>query len=272
MDIDNITSASAGDTQNTTQSTVETTNTTVDTTQPTVVSSDWREALAQEFKEHKSLKDYKSVDDLVKSHINLEKMIGKKQPSVIGAEGETVYEADAYKYEVAEGQPTIVPEIFDKVSAKAAELKITPAAFKELVSEFLGAEGELGKQNEMRQAEALKTAENTLKEKWGSEYETKLTNAHKAFELFSSPELKETVGNLSVEAKTALTDIMANVYSKIGETSFGKGGSQNSGLTSQQAQIKIDEIRNDPNSPYNKGEPAARAEMTRLYLAAQGQV
>ena len=44
MDIDNTTSASAGDTTITTQPTVETTNTIVDTTQPTGVPLDWREA------------------------------------------------------------------------------------------------------------------------------------------------------------------------------------------------------------------------------------
>ena len=103
------------------------------------VSHDWREALGQEYRSHKSIKDYKSVNDLVKSHINLEKMLGSKQPSLVGEESKTVYEPDAYKYSAEEGKPAITPEIFDKVSAKAAALQIPPAQFQELVNEFLGA-------------------------------------------------------------------------------------------------------------------------------------
>ena len=233
-------------------------------------SNDWREALGEEYRAHKSIKDYKSVNDLVKSHLNLEKMLGTKQPSLVGEESKTVYEPDAYKYSAEEGKPAITPEIFDKVSAKAAALQIPPAQFQELVNEFLGAETEIVEQSKAAEATAVKEAETSLKTEWGANYDQNIDNAHKAFELFATPELKEEVSNLPVSVKTSITKMMSSIYSKIGETTHGKEGGQKNSLTPEQANAKIAEIRNDLKHPYHTGDIAAKAEMTRLYLAASG--
>lgn len=233
-------------------------------------SKDWREALGEEYRSHKSIKDYKSVNDLVKSHLNLEKMLGAKQPSLVGEESKTVYEPDAYKYSAEEGKPEVIPEIFDKVSAKAAALQIPPAHFQELVNEFLGAETEVMGQSKAAEAIAVKEAETSLKTEWGANYEQNIDNAHKAFELFATPELKEEVSNLPVSVKTSITKMMSNIYSKIGETTHGKEGGQKNNLTPEQANAKIADIRNDLKHPYHTGDIAAKAEMTRLYLAASG--
>jgi hypothetical protein len=234
-------------------------------------SSDWREALGEEYRANKSIQNYKNVNDLVKSHLHLEKMLGAKSTPIIGEEGKTVYEADAYKYNVEEGKPNITPEIFDKVSAKAAALQIPPAQFQELVNEFLGAESELIEAGKAAAATELKTAEDSLKKEWGANFEENLTNAHKAFELFATPELKQEVSNLPMSVKTSITKMMSSIYSKIGETSLQKQGGEKNSLTAEQATAKIREIRNNPDHPYHKNDPAARADMAKLYLAADGK-
>lgn len=238
---------------------------------PNTPSSDWREALGEEYRANKSLQNYKSVNDLVKSHLHLEKMLGSKATPIIGEEGKTVYEADAYKYNVEEGKPNITPEIFDKVSAKAAALQIPPAQFQELVNEFLGAESELIEAGKAAAATELKAAEDSLKKEWGANFEDNLTNAHKAFELFATPELKQEVSNLPMSVKTSITKMMSSIYSKIGETSLQKQGGEKNSLTPEQATAKIREIRSNPEHPYHKGDQIARADMAKLYLAAEGR-
>jgi len=234
-------------------------------------ASNWREALAEEYRANKSIQNYKSIDDLVKSHLHLEKMLGSKATPIIGEEAKTVYEADAYKYNAEEGKPAVTPEIFDRVSAKAAALQIPPAQFQELINEFLGAESELAEAGKAAEATELKSAEDSLKKEWGANFDENITNAHKAFELFATPELKKEVSNLPVGVKTSITKMMSSIYSKIGETSLQKQGSEKNNLTPEQATAKIREIRNNPEHPYHKGDQAARADMANLYLAADGK-
>lgn len=237
---------------------------------PATTPTDWREALGEEYRANKSIQSYKSIEDLVKSHIHLEKKLGQKAPSLLGEASKTVYEAEAYKYAAEEGQPTIQPEIFDKVSAKAAALQIAPAQFQELVSEFLGAESQFAEAQKAASATQLKAAEDSLKQEWGTNYEEKLEKAHKGFELFATAELKAEIADLPVSAKANLTRMMAEIYSKIGETSMKKEGNQNNSLTPEQANAKIASIRSDSSHPYHTGDVAAKAEMTQLYLAAAG--
>lgn len=234
-------------------------------------SSDWREALGEEYRANKSIQNYKSVDDLVKSHLHLEKMLGSKSTPIIGEEGKTVYEAEAYKHQAEEGKLTVAPEIFDKISAKAAALQIPPAQFQELVNEFLGAESAMVEAGKAAAATELKAAEDSLKQEWGANYDENLGKAHKAFELFATAELKAEVSTLPMSVKTSITKMMSSIYSKIGETSLQKEGGSKNSLTQEQATAKISEIRNDPNHSYHKGDINARADMAKLYLAAEGK-
>lgn len=251
---------------------VETTTTsTVGTTasvESTQTPSDWRQALAEEYRSHKSLQNYKSIDDLAKSHLHLEKMLGQKQQGIVGEPAKTVYEPDAYKYQAEEGKPQVAPEIFDKVSAKAAALQIAPAQFQELVNEFLGAESEFMSQSQEAQKAEMLNADKSLKEEWGAHYEEKIEGAHKAFELFATQEIKEQVASFPASVKVGLTKMMAGIFGKIGETSMQKGGVDSGTSAQQQALSRIDAIRKDSSHPFHSGDIDAKAEMTKLYLTA----
>ncbi|MES0385528.1 MAG: hypothetical protein ABUJ98_13190, partial [Hyphomicrobium sp.] len=61
----------------------------------------WRDALSDERREHPSLKDYKDVDGLAKSHIEQSKLIGEKRLVIPRDDAPETWEA----YHKAGGRP-----------------------------------------------------------------------------------------------------------------------------------------------------------------------
>lgn len=188
--------------------------------------------------------------------IELEKELGKKEE----------FKAEDYTYEKPEYE--VNEDIINTVKDKAVELGIKPEAFKALVQTFFTKEGEALKALQAEQQASQNEMQDSLKEQWGDKYEERLEKANKTWNALMPEGDDKLMSELPENAKLAISKIMDNISGKISEGFIGKGGGGNKGLDKLQALNKIQEIRNDLNSPFNKGDFRAQEEMTKLYSEA----
>lgn len=222
---------------------------------------DWRTNLSPELKEHPSLATYKSVDDMAKSHINAQKLIGKKGIIPPGKDAKPE-EIDAFHK--ALGRPD-KPEDYKLSEVQAPEGMTEDANLK---SGFLATAHAKGMTNE--QADAIyswynkqvegaiaqhveknkvmkETTEAELRTEYGKAYDQNLDIAKKFIHKFGDEKamqaLEEGLGNdprlirMLVKAGKSFSEDMLHV-------------SSNTTLTPDEAKAEIRKIKGDPKHPY----------------------
>lgn len=224
----------------------------------------WIDQLSDnDLKSSKSLANFKDIDGLAKSYINLEKKLGSPKEDV-------EYKAEDYTFELPEDY-TPNNDILDPVKEKAIELGIKPESFKELVQTFAGKEAEvLGQLNQQQQDQANEIQE-SLKKEWGNKYEERIEAADKVWQQFTSPEDDKILETLEPTAKLAIAKLMDNISQKITSPSIGKQEGATL-LTREEADNKIQAIYKDKDHPFHRGEPSAVAEVFELQKARVGEV
>lgn len=211
----------------------------------------WIESLSDaELKESKSLSNFKDVEALAKSYVNLEKKLGApKEPEK--------YELDDYGYELPEGYQGN-NEILDNIKGKAAELGVKPEAFKTLIEEFTSQEQDyIGKLQSEHQAELQKQIDEEakyLKEKHNLAPKDIIEKSRNAWGSFADERYKDLFNNLDRGTQLVVADMLNNISSKISEGSIGK--QETYMLTKQEAQNRIEEIYSNPS--YLNGDTATR--------------
>jgi len=158
-----------------------------------------------ELKDHPSLKNFKSPNDLAKSWVNAQKLIGKDKIPLL-SEKSTPEERDAFynklgRPEKPEGykfEP--LPEPIQNESREknfqtfAHKQGLTQAQASELRgwwAEEMNAEmSQMSEQNEVSQKET----ETALRREWGMAYQQKMVTANKVLSQFSEPTQKKLMG------------------------------------------------------------------------------
>jgi|DEB0MinimDraft_6_1074348.scaffolds.fasta_scaffold05927_5 hypothetical protein len=191
----------------------------------------------EEIKGSKSLSNFKDINGLAKSYINLEKKLGApKEPEN--------YAPEDYTYELPENYQAN-DDLLNLVKDKSVELGIKPEAFKQLVETFTGEESKIIQGIQADNEARINELQNSLKEEWGNSYDDNLKIAENTFKRFATEEDQEQFASLSPEGQLAVAKIMHNVSQQIGEGTQGKVGNSQGGLTKEDALVKISEIRND---------------------------
>lgn len=194
----------------------------------------------EELKSSKSLSNFKDINGLAKSYINLEKKLGApKEPET--------YTEDQYNFEAPENY-TINEEVFNPLKAKALELGMKPEGFNELAKTFIESEMKQSAAN----AKALEEMESTLKSEWGNAYDEKLKASFNTWKTFAGEENAGIIEDLDPKAQLAIAKIMDKVSSSISESSVGKIPVTQNVTTKEAALEKIAEIRADKT--INEGE------------------
>jgi flagellar motility protein MotE (MotC chaperone) len=224
----------------------------------------WIEQLSDsELKGSKSLANFKDIDGLAKSYINLEKKLGAPREDV-------KYSAEDYGYELPEDyEPN--EEILGSIKDKAFELGVKPDAFKALVETFVGKESEALNQLNLNQKEQADQIQESLKKEWGNKYEERLEQADKTWQQLTSPEDDKVLDGLQPDAKLAIAKLMDNISQKISTPSIGKQEGT-SLLTKEEASNKIQAIYNDKDHPFHRGDQSAVAEVFELNKVKVGEV
>lgn len=226
----------------------------------------------------------KSGEDVAKSYIELSSKIGAKGLIV---PGENASEQEVSDYHKALGRPDLaagynlqLPEGAHKgvISTPEGQKEFKEECFKNGLS-AKQAEGLYGwytnklsntlTQNDEKQTADKNTAETELRSKWGMVYDNKVALAQNVLSKFGGDKMQSLIDS-GVGNNPVLIEMLANIGDKLSEDVLGPNGKSSTGaLTPEAAQAKINEIRNNPNSPYNAGDhpmhKEAVEEMTALY-------
>ncbi len=191
----------------------------------------------QEIKDSKSLSNFKDINGLAKSYVNLERKLGSpKEPEN--------YNPDDYTYNLPKDYEAN-SDLMGLVKDKSIELGIKPEAFKQLVETFTGKESEILQQSKLDNETKINNLQESLKQDWGNSYDTNLKIAEDTFKRFATEDDQEGFAELPPESQLAVAKIMHNVSKQIGESRQGKVANQ---ITNPQE--TLDSIYNNTSHAY----------------------
>lgn len=212
------------------------------------------EGLSEENKSYVSNKGFKSVEDVITSYRNLEKLQGVPQDKIIkmpdennAQEMDAFYKklgrpekAEDYKFDILQGQDdklakAIAPELF-KVGLTQKQAN---AIYKAL---------ETANINDHKRMQELATKEEEdLKNEWGNDYNKNLLLAQKAARI-AGVSAEEIDSLQKATSYKTVMNMFKNLAGKFGEDTL-KGADVNMApkynLTPQEAREKIEQLKND---------------------------
>ena len=244
-------------------------------------SISWKESLPEDIKEDPSLGSIEPVENLAKSYVNAQRLIGKDKivvPGEFATEEEwktNVFSklglpdsVDKYEIQVAGGE-ALDQEFFGGFKKAAHEAGVLPTQAQKIF-DWYGKEA-------VRQGEAATQAAQTnvnekveeLKKDWGGAYEAKVKAAQAAVAHFTDTDFKEYLDESGLGNDPNLIKTFAKIGETLTEDQFKESGPVKLGTTPTDAQAQINTVMGDPNHAYhNKNHPNhknAVAEVQRMY-------
>ncbi len=261
------------------------------TTPETVLETaqEWRATLPEDIANHSAIKDIKTVEDLAKSTINAQKMVGADRVSIpakdAGDEAWSEFytklgrpeQSDGYELPTENMPDTLSPEVHAALSSEAHRLGLNKQQYAGLVRHMVTTAHEKQQGNAKAQDENRQAAETELRNRFGSAYDQNLNLAKTAVEKFGG----ETLMSRLAETGLANDPELIEAFSKIGrlvaeDEVIGGGGGQSFMLSPEEAKSEIDRKLSDPDFRDNyfnghlPGHKHAVQEMQKLYDLAHG--
>lgn len=199
-------------------------------------SKDWKELLPEDIRGHQSLANYQTLEGLVKSHINLEKMLGSEKvpvPKEGDQDGWSRYfkaaglpdNPDGYAF----AKPEALPEGFQydealdkRLAGMMHKANLLPGQAKPLREELMKmvAEGVTENVNATKQQQAAREVEiqratEALKQEWGPTFEQRGKVAGAAINKFLSPETIAAMDAVGLANNPAIVKDMYNLGVKL---------------------------------------------------------
>jgi hypothetical protein len=242
--------------QNNTENSTSAENVPLETTQNESTTS-WIDNIQDsELKSSKSLSNFKDVEGLAKSYVNLEKKLGQpKEPEK--------YEADQYNYEFGEDYKPH-EAIYKSFTDKAIELGVKPDAYKELIETYVKSEQQAINDFNKEQEALNEEFTSKLKEDWGNDYSKNLEKAENLWTKFAPENADKMFSKMTPDMKGAVAKAMFNI-SKTMSDSHVEAPNKTQDLTKEEIQNKIKAIYSDKNHPWHKGAKEGLEEMNELY-------
>jgi hypothetical protein len=237
-------------------------------------AADWKSTITDEgLKAHASLGKFKSNEDLFKSYVNLEKLVGKeKLPVPTDKDGKEIWDAvyarlgrpeDPKGYKLPdlqkpEGFPDYDPKDMEGLLSKAHELGLNNKQMGELYKTFM--EGEISKYNQFSEekAQGRINAETQLRKEWGKAYEEKMLKAKGVLNSMADDDIKQlTEEGLGNDPR--FIKFLSNIAGKVSEDAIG-GKPRGFAMSPEEAKSEIARIQGEamanPKHPYiNKEHP-----------------
>lgn len=239
---------------------------------PATETKTWRDALPEEFRNDASLANFKNVDDLAKSFIHAQKLIGKDKV-VVPTSSSTPEEWNSFYKKVGMPEPdkyAVDGLGDDEASAKLKDLfvknNILPAQAKNimefLASEFSGTEEDTSGDYEA----AIQAGIEDLKADWGEAFAPNLQRAVAVVDMFGGDEMKEYLRETGLGNDPNLIRLFAKIGAQFSEDSFK--GTPTQTISKQDALARINALYADRQGPLlNSRDPRhadALAEVEKL--------
>lgn len=230
--------------------------------------------LSDDIKTAKSLSNFKDVNELAKSYLNAQSLIGKR---VSEMSPEDLKALDAVrgipeapsKYTLPEELPS---ELTDKYREIAAQAKLTQEQAKTVLDSYIMLERKAHEEMAARQEHMRQESLSMLQKEFGLAFDQKMDIAKRAVNTFGGDELKQALN------ETGLGDhpVLVKVFAKIGQqlledTTVEADKATTFGISPAEAQATIENKMLDPEfrqaylSGHHPGHKAAVAEMARLF-------
>lgn len=231
-------------------------------TPPAEPPSDWRSGLDDTIKGHATFANFKSVNDLAKSHLEAQKLIGRKG-IILPQEGASEEEIGEFYNSL--GRPKTAEEYkLDEIKAPegveidenargeflkvAHKLGLQPHQVNGLIKWQVEGEGVKSKASDDSRTEAIEKAETDLRKEWGTAYDANISMANKLIGKFGNKEavedLKDGLGH-----SPSLIRMMANIAKGMSEDTLGPGSAIMT-KTPAEAQKEISQIQNNKKHAY----------------------
>lgn len=257
-------------------------------------ANDWRTSLPEDMRGLPAIKDYKDVASLVKSHVNLQQMIGHDKIVVPNDKSTPEQVAEFYnklgrpvdpdKYKLPEvkftngaGVPDEAKKHFMGIFHKVG---LTQKQAEQLYAEYGTFEGQLVS----KRMEGIKASQDQaiegLKKEYGDAYGQRVTAAQVAVKTFGSPELMKWLDETGLGNDANFIKFFSNIGLALLDDKAVGGGETKFMETPAQAQEKIAALKKDKDflaRLTNKQDPnhkAARELWDELHakLSPKGQL
>ena len=238
--------------------------------------------LPEAFRDNPSLKDFKSLDDLLNSHLQLRSTVGADKNSVIkiphdGPIPDEVWKrlGKPEKYELSEGALSLMS---DKDRAKfldtANKSNLTKGQFHDLTT-MLDAQMKENVAAAKEQATAQRAqAEAALKAALGEAYDQNINLAKNTLETFNKGELWQEFDKSGLTSNPGLINLLAEISKLTADDGIVEGQRATSySLTPEQAKDEIASLRADPEfmKRYTSDVPGHKEAVARMHKLYQTQ-
>lgn len=234
----------------------------------------WKEALPEDIRQDPSLGAIKDIQNLAKSYVNAQKMVGKEK-IVIPDQHATAEDwkgvfkklglpESVDKYNVkADG---FQKEFIDEFKQAAYGMNLMPKQAEDLLGFYKGfSEKSLTAQAEAQKAQSLEEI-NGLKKEWGNAFDKNLLIAKGALEQFADPETKQYIETSGLGNDVRLIKLLASIGNKMGDDQFVGEAKKQMGTTPAEAQKRVNDVLGDKNHPYwNKSHPSHKDAVNEVF-------
>jgi hypothetical protein len=242
---------------------------------------DFKSLIPEEYKEEKALSNFNNMEDLLKSYLHAQKMVGANKiavPNKMATEDDwkevfkklgAPEKPDDYKYSFKEDE--INPEQLKSFNETAHKLGLLPKQAENLIK-FYQEMNSVGEQSKFQTAQAKQLeAESLLKKEFGAEYGKRLDQAKRlASETFG----KELLNNTILQDGSRLGDNVEIIRAftmladKLSEDEIVKGDDVGY-MTAGQIEKEISQLTEEGSAYWNKNHPNHRKAVEEVYKLRQ---
>jgi len=247
---------------------------------PPAVGLDWKSKLTTDYANSPTMQKYtntaEGLNDAVKSHLELQKMMGHdkvpipKGPNDLAAMAQfkkafnIPQDPSGYNLPDADFPESMNGATIDKdgFSSIVHRYNLTPEQAKGMWSEYTGMiKGTFNKQIQEHEAH-MTGVQNEMRQEFGDAYDTKVELGQMVINKFSDDQdMNDEITSLLSQSPKGIK-FLAKIGDQFAENKIGDFKYQQHAVSPEEAQKEINDIRNDANHPYNN-EKATSGERQR---------
>lgn len=226
---------------------------------------EWLKGVDPEIAKDPSLKVFNNHQDLIKSYVHAQKMLGKDKTILPGKNSTDIEwkqfyqklgvpsELDAYK--VNKGDKYVVDDgVMDEFRKLAFESNLLPNQAQKVMDWFNEkASGNISIA-QMQQEKQMTEQWDALSKEWGAGFEKNMNAAKAVIKEFGDESFVNYLNESGLGDDPKLARFLANIGSNLKEDSFNENVSSIHSLTPQEAKSQYAKIIGDPNHPYRNSD------------------
>ena len=241
----------------------------------------WRDTLPEDIKGNGALAQFKDINDLAKSYVHAQAMIGKKGVIVPGEKAsdeewskfyKDIGQPEVDKFEIAPPKDSKVNADFLKgLKEHAHKMGMLPKQAQGILDWYLSNEKVYGDAAMKELQTAQEKGLGDLKQEWGQGYDKQIASAQAAVRELGGPEMIAYLNETGFGNDPKLIRLMAKAGALLGEDKIRGEGAGKFGQTPDEIRKEINSIMGNPQHPYfDSAHPSHRsavAEMGSRYKA-----